>query len=520
MAEMMTDTVKSTKRKTALKVPAAEVTAAVSSAAAEAKKKLLFVGTEVMPFAATGGLGDVLGSLPEALAAYDPALDVRVVMPLYSAIDAKYRREMKTEAVFTVTLAWRRQYCGVLSLVKNGVKYYFIDNEYYFRRSGLYGQYDDGERYAFFCTAVMDMMPMLGYFPDILHAHDWQAALSVIYLERKYRRDERWSRMRSVFTIHNIEYQGKYDMCILGDVFALSDFDRQTVEYDGCINLMKGAVVCADRVSTVSPRYAEEILHPEFAHGLDGILRENSGKLRGILNGIDYSYYDPATDPVLAENYSAERIDGKYVCRSSLRRDLSLPDDKDRPLIAVISRLASHKGLDLVREALHGILNDTGAQFVVLGKGEAQYEDFFRAIENEYGDRARALITYDRDLSRRIYAAADIFLMPSKSEPCGLSQMIASRYGAIPVVRETGGLYDSIHGFYEDGEGNMHGNGFTFAGYTPGELYERTAAAVSLWRDTAKRKKFIEKIMSVDFSWRASAAEYASMYASMDAPLE
>lgn len=326
---MMTDTVKSTKRKTALKVPAAEVTAAVSSAAAEAKKKLLFVGAEVMPFAATGGLGDVLGSLPEALAAYDPALDVRVVMPLYSAIDAKYRREMKTEAVFTVTLAWRRQYCGVLSLVKNGVKYYFIDNEYYFRRSGLYGQYDDGERYAFFCTAVMDMMPMLGYFPDILHAHDWQAALSVIYLERKYRRDERWSRMRSVFTIHNIEYQGKYDMCILGDVFALSDFDRQTVEYDGCINLMKGAVVCADRVSTVSPRYAEEILHPEFAHGLDGILRENSGKLRGILNGIDYSYYDPATDPVLAENYSAERIDGKYVCRSSLRRDLSLPTTKD-----------------------------------------------------------------------------------------------------------------------------------------------------------------------------------------------
>ena len=484
------------------------------------KKKILFVGAEVMPFAATGGLGDVLGSLPEALAAYDPMLDVRVVMPLYSAIGDKYRSEMKTEAVFTVSLAWRRQYCGVLSLEKNGVKYYFVDNEYYFKRSGLYGQYDDGERYAFFCTAVMDMMPVLGYFPDIMHAHDWQAALSVIYLSRKYRRDARWSAMKSVFTIHNIEYQGKYDFYILGDVFGLSDYDRETVEWDGCINLMKGAVVCADRVSTVSPRYAEEIMRPEFAHGLDGILRGNSGKLRGILNGIDYSYYDPATDPVLAANYSAADAAGKDICRTSLRADLSLPDDGDRPLIAVISRLASHKGLDLVREALRGILRDTGAQFVVLGKGEAQYEDFFRSLEHEFPDSARALITYDRDLSRRIYAAADIFLMPSKSEPCGLSQMIASRYGAIPVVRETGGLYDSICGWWEDGEGNMHGNGFTFAGYTSGELYERTCAAISLWRDTAKRKKFIEKIMSVDFSWRASAAEYASMYASMDAPLE
>lgn len=488
----------------------------IKTAQPENKKKILFVGAEVMPFAATGGLGDVLGSLPEALAAYDPTADVRVVMPLYSAIGDKYRAEMKTEAVFDVALAWRRQYCGVLSLEKNGVKYYFIDNEYYFKRPGLYGQYDDGERYAFFCTAVMDMMPVLGYFPDILHAHDWQAALSVIYLKRKYSRDARWSGMKSIFTIHNIEYQGKYDFYILGDVFALSDYDRSTVEWDGCINLMKGAVVCADRVSTVSPRYAGEIMRPEFSHGLDGVLRENAGKLRGILNGIDYSYYDPATDPVLAQSYTAADPDGKYACRASLRADLSLPDDPDRPLIAVISRLASHKGLDIVREALGGILRDTGAQFVVLGKGEAQYEDFFRALEHEFPDSARALITYDRDLSRRIYAAADIFLMPSKSEPCGLSQMIASRYGAIPVVRETGGLYDSIHGYWEDEGGNMHGNGFTFAGYTSGELYERTLAAVSLWRDPAKRKKFIEKIMSVDFSWRASAAEYASMYASLE----
>ncbi len=510
------------KKRTAGAAAETKKTPAKSSAAAgreqtltEKKKKLLFVGAEVMPFAATGGLGDVLGSLPEALAAYDPELDVRVVMPLYSAVGEKYRSAMKTEAVFTVSLAWRKQYCGVLSLEKNRVKYYFIDNEYYFKRNGLYGQFDDGERYAFFCTAVMDMMPVLGYFPDVLHAHDWQAALTVIYLHQKYRRDLRWSNMRSVFTIHNIEYQGKYDFFILGDVFGLSEFDRPAVEWDGVINLMKGAVECADLVSTVSPRYAEEILSPEYAHGLDGVLRRHSDKLRGILNGIDYSYYDPASDPALAQNYNENEIDGKYVCRSSLRHDLSLPDDTDRPLIAVISRLASHKGLDLVRDALRGILYDTGAQFVVLGKGEAGYEDFFRSIEAEFPDKARALITYDRELSRRIYAAADIFLMPSKSEPCGLSQMIASRYGAIPVVRETGGLFDSIHGYWEDGEGALHGNGFTFAGYTSGELYERTCAAVSLWRDKEKRKKFINMIMSADFSWRASAAEYAAMYRSL-----
>ncbi len=491
-----------------------EVTPLADAYGSEAKKRrsILFVGAEVMPFAATGGLGDVMGSLPEALAKFDPTLDIRVVMPCYSAINAKYRAEMKTVARFETALSWRRQYCGVKSLKKGGVTYYFIDNEYYFKREALYGQYDDGERYAFFCTAVMDMMPHIGFFPDILHAHDWQSALSIIYLKQKYSRDERWSGMRSVFTIHNIEYQGRYDLCILGDVFGLSEHDRSVLDWDGGINLMKGAVVTADLVSTVSPRYAEEILTPEFAHGLDGILRANSDKLRGILNGIDYGYYDPEHDSALAANYTAAAQSGKAVCRAELLRDLSLPDDGNRPLIAVISRLASHKGLDLVCEALDGILRNSGALFVVLGKGEARYEDYFRALEGQFPDSARALMTYDRDLARRIYAAADIFMMPSRSEPCGLSQMIASRYGAIPVVRETGGLYDSIHGYWEDAAGRMHGNGFTFAGYTSGELYERTIAAVSLWRDEKKRKKFIKKIMSVDFSWNASAAEYAAMY--------
>ena len=474
------------------------------------KKSILFVGAEVMPFAATGGLGDVLGSLPTALAA--KGIDVRVVMPLYSAVGEKYRAEMKKEAEFTANLAWRAQYCGVYSLQKDKVTYYFIDNEYYFAREALYGQFDDGERYAFFCTAVLEMLPEIGFFPDILHAHDWQAALSVIYLRQKYAQDERYAGIRRVFTIHNIEYQGKYDFSILGDVFALSDYDRAVVEYGDCINLMKGAIECAEAVTTVSPRYADEIMSPEYSHGLYHILRANAGKVSGILNGIDYSYYNPWTDPVLVKRYSPKRRGGKDACRSALRADLGLADDKGTPVIALITRLASHKGLDIVAEAMRGILDESGAQLVVLGKGEAKYEEFFRQLEAEYPEKVRALITYDRDLSKKIYAAADIFMMPSKSEPCGLSQMIASRYGAIPVVRETGGLADSILPYWEDEDGAMHGNGFTFAGYTAGELYERTLAAVALWKNGEKRKAFVEKIMTVDFSWAASADKYIALY--------
>ncbi len=477
------------------------------------KKKILFVGGEVMPFAATGGLGDVLGSLPGGLSAADPEIDVRVVMPLYAAVAKKYREQMTFEKKFTVVLAWRHQYCGVFSLKKDGVTYYFIDNEYYFGRTGgLYGHYDDGERYAYFCSAVMQLMQELDFFPDILHAHDWQAALSVVYLRTKYAGDERYAGIKTVFTIHNIEYQGIYDFAILGDVFALSDNERPLLELDGCINLMKGAVESADIVSTVSPTYARELLTYECSKKFCSVLWRNKDKLCGILNGIDYDYYNPKTDPVLKRNYSARGFVGKATCRSALRADLGLPDDPNVPLIAVISRLASHKGLDLVEACLCSVLRRTGAQFVVLGMGEEKYENFFRSLEEQFPNQARALITYDRDLSKRIYAAADIFMMPSRNEPCGLSQMIASRYGAIPVVRETGGLYDSIHGYWVDEKGNIQGNGFTFANYSADELAERTEAAVNVWRDAEQRKKLVRKIMSVDFSWKASAEKYIEMY--------
>ncbi len=473
-------------------------------------KKILFAGAEAMPFAATGGLGDVLGSLPAALAASGDA-DVRVVLPLYAAVSDEWRKKMKQEAVFYVRLAWREQYCGVFSLQHGGVTYYFIDNEYYFKRPSLYGFFDDGERYAYFCMAVMELMTRLNYFPDVLHAHDWQAALSVVYLNCLYRQRKGYGDIRTVFTIHNIEYQGIYDFSILGDVFALGENEHTLMEYDGCINLMKAAIQCADRVSTVSPRYAEEIRTPTYAHKLDSCLNANAHKLCGILNGIDYDYYDPKGDKAIAAKFSVRSMAGKAACKKALQEEVGLPVRDDIPVLAIISRLAAHKGLDIIARCIYEIILHNDVQLVVLGKGEGRYESFFTDLERSFPDKVRALITYDRDLSKRIYAATDIFLMPSKSEPCGLSQMIASRYGAIPVVRETGGLFDSIKPYWEEKK-TIHGNGFTFANYSAEELKERTEAAIALWNDADKRKKLVSKIMKTDFSWSASAEKYLEMY--------
>lgn len=476
-------------------------------------KKILFVGAEAMPFAATGGLGDVLGSLPAAIQkAGKEDVDVRVVMPLYSAVGEEWRSKMSFEVKFEIWLSWRRLYCGIYSLQKDGVTYYFIDNEYYFNRKSLYGEYDDGERYAYFCKAVVEFIRISEWKPDVLHAHDWQAALSVVYYDRKYRGSIGMPELKTVFTIHNIEYQGKYDFSILGDVFSLMPEDHGIMEYGNCINLMKAAIECADRVTTVSPRYAQEILGEEYSHGLNHILNKYSFKLSGILNGIDYVYYNPLKDVALAKKYGkTAAVAGKAENKKALQETYGLPVRDDVPMIAIISRLASHKGLDLVAEIAAELIENNDVQFVVLGRGEEKYEAFFKTLESLFPDKVKALIEYDRELSRKIYAAADIFVMPSKSEPCGLSQMIASRYGAIPVVRETGGLYDSIKGYWLN-DGVIEGNGFTFANYNAEELLERTTAAVSLWKQATLRKKFINKIMSVDFSWNASAEKYLSLY--------
>ena len=474
-------------------------------------KKILYVGAEVMPFAATGGLGDVLGSLPAALASTGEA-DVRVVLPLYAAVSEAWRKQMKEEDVFYVNLSWRQQYCGVYSLQKDGVTYYFIDNEYYFKRPSLYGFFDDGERYAFFCMAVMETIARIGFYPDILHAHDWQSALSVVYLNCLYRHRKGYENIRTAFTIHNIEYQGQYDFAILGDVFALGENEHSLMDHDGCINLMKAAIECADRVTTVSPRYAEEIRTDEYAHGLASCLNRNAHKLSGILNGIDYVYYDPENDSAIAVPFTPTRMAGKAKNKLAMQKEAGLPEKKDVPMLAIISRLASHKGLDIVAECIWDIVANNDIQLIILGKGEAKYEQLFCDLQSAFPEKVSAMITYDRDLSKRIYAATDIFLMPSKSEPCGLSQMIASRYGAIPVVRETGGLYDSIKPYWQNEKGTILGNGFTFANYSASELKERTEAAIALWQDAALRRKLVRKIMNTDFSWNVSAKQYLALY--------
>ena len=472
--------------------------------------KILYVGGEALPYASTGGLGDVLGSLPAALKAYSPEDDIRLVMPLHGKITPAWREKMTKIAEFTVQLAWRCQYCGVWMLEKDGVTVYFIDNEYYFKRSKLYGEYDDGERYAYFSLAVMEMMEKVGFIPDILHANDWQSALTVLYAKVRYPQYG----IKTVYTIHNIEYQGVYGKDILGEVFALPDSALSLLEFDGCVNLTKGAIVACDRLTTVSQRYSEELRTAYYAAGLESILCDNAYKSCGIVNGIDIGYYDPMNDPdMIGPKFGPKYklYSNKLQNKTALQTALGLPVDENIPMIAMISRLVSHKGLDLVKHVIDQVLGDN-VQLVVLGTGNEEFENFFRYLESRYPDKVRALIRFDKKLSKQIYAAADIFLMPSKSEPCGLSQMIASRYAAIPVVRETGGLYDTIKPFNpETGEGN----GVTFFSYNAHDMLDAIRRAIALWEDDATRKKLRRNVIGADFSWNASAAKYADLYRGM-----
>ncbi len=474
-------------------------------------KKILFVGSEALPFAATGGLGDVLGSLPAALCAADPECDVRVVLPMYQVVAEKYRKDMTLVTEFTVNLSWRRQYCGVWSLTRGGVTCYFIDNEYYFKRESLYGSFDDGERYAFFCKAVMEMMPLIGFIPDILHCHDWQSALCVIYLKRKYCYLDDYANMKAVYTIHNIGYQGIYNFDILGDIFCLDSWDRYVVEYDGCINLTKGAIVCCDRLTTVSPTYAEEIKTDYYSSGLGHIIRMYQDKLCGIVNGIDTTYYNPENDPVITAPFSVSSIEKKLDNKRALQRTFGLPEREDVPLIAMVSRLASHKGFELVRRVGDEILSDD-VQMVVLGTGEVEIEDYFTDLSRRRPDRCGVQLAFNKELAKQIYASADLFLMPSKSEPCGLAQMIACRYGTVPIVRATGGLADTILPFNpETGEGN----GVNFLTYNAHDMLDAVRRAVSLWHDPAAWNRLTVNAMESDFSWNASAKTYLAMYESL-----
>ena len=473
-----------------------------SKKAAPEKKKILFVGSEVLPFAAPGGLGEVLGSLPKALAARGD-YDVRIMMPYYSDIGEQYRNSAKYLCNYNVGLSWRNLYCGLFELKQDNVTYYFIDNEYYFHRDGLYGFYDDGERYAFFCKAVMDSFYFIDFMPDIIHANDWQTALIPIYNNSKYHYD-----IKLIFTIHNIEYQGQYDLKILPTVFDLPPEAGAYVEYEGCINLVKGAIETSDCVTTVSESYAKELEDPAFAHGLQDMIKKNNWKTRGILNGIDAEGYDPATDTAIAHNFTSTDFSGKVQDKLELQRLAGLREDAGVPVIAIISRLVGHKGLDLITKAMENIVRNCEVQLVVLGKGDRKYEDYFIWLQNQYNGKVSAMITYNKDLSRKVYAGADMFLMPSKAEPCGLSQMIACRYGTVPIVRETGGLRDSIVDC-SYGEGN----GFTFADYNPDDMANAIYRAIDLYYNNPEGWDKLRKYIStIDFSWAKSADKYDEMY--------
>lgn len=467
--------------------------------------KVLYAAGEAMPFMASGGLGDVAGSLPQALR--KRLIGCRVVMPLYDSIKQEYKDNMRFITHISVPVAWRRQYCGIFEAKAGGVIYYLLDNQYYFKRDTIYGQYDDAERFAFFSRAVLEMIPYIDWKPDVIHCNDWQTALTPVYYSTMYAQRQGYENIKTVFTIHNIQYQGIYGKEVLGDVLGFGQEHESLLDYDNCVNLMKGAIECADKVSTVSPSYANEILDPWYSHGLDSILSQRRSKLCGILNGIDVINYNPETDPALWKNYSAADFSGKKENKAQLQQLMGLPVRDDVPVIAMVTRLVSHKGLDLVKAVADELLRDDNVQLVVLGSGDWQYENFFKELQGRYPEKVGLRLGFVPDLAHKIYAGADIFLMPSKSEPCGLSQMVALRYGTIPVVRETGGLRDSIK---DSGDGE--GNGFTFANYNAHEMLHTIRRAVEGFKNEDGWKILVQRALDSDFSWGRSANEYIRLY--------
>ena len=468
--------------------------------------KVLYVASEALPFMASGGLGDVAGSLPQALR--KRLIGCRVVMPLYDTIKQELKDKMTFVTNISVPVAWRRQYCGIFQAKHEGVIYYFIDNQYYFKRDTIYGHYDDAERFTFFARAVLEILPVVDFKPDIIHCNDWQSALTPVFYTTLYSKDPWYQGIKTVFTIHNIQYQGTYGMELVNDVIGLNPADTSVVEYDGDVNFMKGAIECADKVTTVSPSYAGEILDPWYSHGLDTILRERQWKLQGILNGIDIINYDPETDKAISKNYSVKDVKaGKAANKADLQKAMGLPEKPDTPIIGLVSRLVSHKGLDLIKGILDELLSTTDVQVAVLGSGDWQYENFFKEMQAKYPDKLAATIGFIPALSRKVYAGSDLFLMPSKSEPCGLSQMIALRYGTVPIVRETGGLRDSIT---DSGDGQ--GNGFTFKTYNAHDMLGAIRRGLDAYWNKDNWDVLVDRAMNSDYSWGKSANEYIKMY--------
>ena len=475
--------------------------------------KILFAAGECVPFCKTGGLADVVGALAPVLAA--KGNDVRVILPLYSAIPDEYVRLMRHTLDFEVTLGWRKQYCGIEELRLNGVTYYFMDNKYYFGRSYIYGLGgDEYERFGFFCRGVLNALPLLNFQPDVIHAHDWQAGMIPALLRLQYAHLPFYAPIKTVFTIHNLQYQGVFGIDQFKDIFSLPDeaFTDDKLEHFGSANFMKGALVYADEITTVSESYAEEIQTAYYGERLDGLLRAKRDHLSGVLNGIDTTTYDPQTDSHIAKNYSASEPSGKAECKRALQTQLGLTVRADVPVIGMVGRLSNQKGLDLVDYVI-GELMQEDVQLVVLGMGDAKYFNLFSWAEQHYPGRVAARFQMDNELAHRIYAGADIFLMPSQFEPCGLSQMIALRYGTVPVVRETGGLRDTVLAYNEQ---NGAGNGFSFFNYNAHDMLYTIRRALYFYHSRQDVWHILQvRGMEGDYSWSHSAETYLSLYASM-----
>jgi len=468
--------------------------------------KILYAASEAGPFIRTGGLGDVSAALPPALV--KEGQEVAVILPYYEKIPATYKSTMEFIGATTVPLSWRRQYAGLFKCVHQGVAYFFVDNEYYFKRKPIYGFFDDGERFAFFSKAVLELIPLMGFYPDIIHCNDWQTALIPVMLDAFYRKAKGYANIKTVLAIHNIEFQGRMSSYVIDNVFGLPEEFASVVEYKGDANMLKGGIEAANKVITVSPTYANEILDPYFSYGLEHILHERKYKLQGILNGIDVDLYNPEKDKALVKKYSYKTIKNKKQNKEALQQLLGLPV-ANVPLIGMVGRLTGQKGIDLLTRVLKEVLS-MDLQLVVLGTGDWKYENALKEAEKQFPTKINAAITFSADLASKIYAASDMFLMPSRFEPCGLSQMIAMRYGSVPIVRETGGLKDTVEPFNPETD---TGVGFTFKTYDAYDMLDAIKRAVNVYTEQPDKWNIIVKNgMSRDFSWNKSADEYITMY--------
>ena len=466
--------------------------------------KILYVTSEANPFAASGGLGDVMGALPTSV--LEEGHEAAVIMPLYDTVKEVHRVRLEKVIDISFKLSWRETGASIFKIEENGVTYYFVENHRYFSRGRLYGEEDDIERFAFFSKAVIEFMVQSGNIPDVLHANDWQTALAVVYLKTEYAYHPALSGIKTVYTIHNIEYQGKCGYAALGDVFGISGNYMGVLEYDGCINLMKGAIVVSDYVTTVSPNYANELEYDFFSFGLSPIIKAAKYKIAGVINGIDYNYFSPEKGGDIVKKFTTRTVkSGKAANKKALQEELGLEVRADVPLLVMITRLTAGKGIDLVLHILEEVLRED-VQVVILGTGDKEYEVIFSEMARRH-DNLLALIKFDRVISKKMYASADIFVMPSKSEPCGLAQMIACSYGTVPIVRSVGGLYDSIKPWGTEG-----GNGFRFDNYNAHELLYAIKNATSLYREPKEWAKLVLAAKKSDFTWKNSAAKYIKIY--------